>query len=93
MAQTPSEKGAGLAEEIGREDFEGIGELPIKAPKGHSSYWSGKGKREGVTTVTAREQICGNCKAFDVSDQMVECGGASEDVVGVICAPERSSPN
>ena len=82
----PFGQGVGLAKVLDKIPFKGIGVLPLKAPAGHEGYWRAKARRERVSVAKAREQLCGNCAAFDVSPQMVACGGASDEAISVICS-------
>lgn len=38
-----------------------------------------------LRALAAEDKMCGNCKAFDISDKMVECDGASMDGVRGYC--------
>ncbi len=60
--------------------------LPVLAPAGHPDYWMGKAKRKVIPLELAKKQLCGNCKAFNITPPMVACGGASERPILVECA-------
>ncbi len=60
--------------------------LPVLAPSGNPGYWAAKAARKGVPLAQAAKQLCGNCKAFNVTPEMVACGGASERPILVECA-------
>jgi hypothetical protein len=83
----PFGKGFGLAKKVDDVYIRKVdGVLPLLVSSGHSAYWQAKAQRTETSTQDAREHICGNCKAFDVSEQQVECGGAGGKLVAVICA-------
>jgi hypothetical protein len=63
-----------------------VHQLPLLVPIGHEVYWAAKGARKGVRVEQARKQICGNCKAFNITPTMIACGGASEKPILVPCA-------
>ena len=60
--------------------------LPILVPAGFPEYWTAKAVRKGVALEQALKQVCGNCKAFNITPSMVACGGASERPILVPCA-------
>ena len=63
-----------------------IRKLPVLAPAGHLPYWTGKAQRKAIPVGLAEKQLCGNCKAFNITPAMVACGGASERPILVECA-------
>ena len=60
--------------------------LPLLAPSGHPHYWAEKALRKRIMPALAEKQLCGNCKAFNITPEMVACGGASERPILVECA-------
>ena len=60
--------------------------LPILAPAGNLPYWAEKAARKQIPVPLAQKQLCGNCKAFNVTPSMVACGGATERPILVDCA-------
>ncbi len=60
--------------------------LPVLAPAGHLGYWQAKAVRKGVPDGLAIKQVCGNCQHFNITPEMVACGGASERPILVECA-------
>jgi hypothetical protein len=77
----PDPLGRALSATIGA-----VGKLPLLAPAGHAAYWAAKAARLGKSDAQAVLEICGNCKAFDVTPEMVACGGASERPILVRCS-------
>tara|TARA_R110002060_G_scaffold6084_6_gene9291 strand:+ start:264 stop:797 length:534 start_codon:yes stop_codon:yes gene_type:complete len=63
-----------------------VKKLPVLAPAGHPEYWMGKAQRKQIPVEVAMKQLCGNCKAFNITPPMVACGGASERPILVECA-------
>jgi hypothetical protein len=60
--------------------------LPLLVPEGHDLYWERKANRREVSRIRARKEVCGNCKAFNITPKMVACGGASEQPILVPCS-------
>ena len=60
--------------------------LPVLAPAGHLAYWMEKASRKQISVPMAQKQLCGNCKAFNITPEMVACGGATERPILVECA-------
>jgi len=60
--------------------------LPLLAPAGNLPYWTAKAHRKAVPVAVAQKQLCGNCKAFNITPEMVACGGATERPLLVECA-------
>ena len=60
--------------------------LPVLAPAGNTPYWTEKAIRKQILLPLAQQQICGNCKAFNITPPMVACGGATERPILVECA-------
>ena len=54
------------------------GPLNINEP---GNYWEGVAKEWDTTVEAAKESLCGNCVAFDISPRMEDCmpGPVSED--------------
>ena len=63
--------------------------LSLMVSTGDNDYWEAKAERMGESLEHAREEVCGNCKAFDVSDAQVDCGGAGGKLVAVVCASDE----
>jgi len=77
----PDAMGRALGKTVG--EVEG---LPLLAPSGHEAYWAEKAIRKHVPLPAAMKQLCGNCKAFNITPAMVACGGATERPILVECA-------
>jgi hypothetical protein len=45
----------------------------------NTRFWEQKAKRWELPVILATLRRCGNCGAFNISDEMVDCGGASYD--------------
>jgi len=64
--------------------------LRILAPSLSSSearaYWTAKAAAKRITLEQATRELCGNCKAYDVSPAMQACGGAGGEAIAVVCA-------
>lgn len=50
---------------------------PDDLNKQNAAFWKAKARAFELPVVLAKLRRCGNCGVFDVSDQMVACGGAS----------------
>jgi hypothetical protein len=82
----PFGKGVGLAKVVDEVYIAKVRRvLPLMVSVGHNNYWKAKARRERIGVRRAREEICGNCKAFDVSPEQVRCGGAGGKMVAVMC--------
>lgn len=68
-----------------------VKKLPLLAPSGHPEYWEAKAQRKQIPVALAMTQLCGNCKAFNITPSMVACGGASERPILVPC-PKGGPP-
>ena len=77
----PDPFGRPLTKQIGMVD-----KLPVLAPSGHPDYWRGRAARKLIPVELAKKQLCGNCKAFNITPPIVACGGASERPILVECA-------
>ena len=61
-------------------------------PRGvNKRFWADKARRFRLPVLLARFRRCGNCGAYDVTDHMVACGGASEDGMLGFCLGHKFS--
>jgi len=62
-----------------RRTYQQYGYGPMDPANPEPGFWQDKAQRWGLPVLNASLRRCGNCGAFDITDDMVACGGASED--------------
>lgn len=77
----PDPLGKALAQTVGT-----VKGLPVLSPAGNMPYWAEKAARKNIPVPLAQKHLCGNCKAFNITPEMVACGGATERPILVECA-------
>lgn len=54
-------------------------------------FWDGKARRWKLPIALASMRLCGNCSVFNISEDMVDCGGANENGTVGFCEGHKFS--